>query len=82
MQVKQAITELAKLNMDANICLYWQTKPDDIHIYTWAWICDNFNLKMLSEFNDIFCNAIYSLKELYPYDVKIASGDVVFVEKK
>ena len=82
MQVKEAIVELAKLDMDADICMYWQTKPDDINVYAWGWICDNFNLEMLRKFNNVFCDAINSLKEAYPYDVRVASGDVVFVEKK
>jgi len=82
MQVKEAIVELAKLDMDADICMYWQTKPDDINVYAWGWICDNFNLEMLRKFNNVFSDAINSLKEAYPYEIGIASGDVVFIEKK
>lgn len=82
MQVKETIAALSKLDENAEICVYWQSRPDDIHIYTWAWICDNFKLEMLREFNNIFCNAIQSLKELYPYDIRVASGDVIFIEKE
>ena len=82
MQVKEAIAALSKLDETEEICLFWQAKPDDIHIYAWAWICEEFTLEILREFNDIFCNTIQSLKHLYPYDVRVASGDVVFVEKK
>ena len=82
MQVKEAIKALAILDMDEEICFLWQRKPDDIDRYTWGWICDNFNLEMLRKFNNVFCDAINSLKEAYPYDVRVASGDVVFIEKK
>jgi hypothetical protein len=82
MQVKEAIAELSKLNMAADICIHWKTKPDDIHIYTWGWVCDNFKVEMLSEFDKIFTDTIQSLKLLYPYDIRVASGDVIFLEKK
>ena len=82
MQVREAIAALYKLDIDEEICMFWQAKPDNINVYAWGWICDNFNLEMLRKFNNVFCDAINSLKELYPYDVKVASGDVVFVEKK
>ena len=82
MKVREAIEALAILDMDEEICHFWQRKPDDIHVYAWAWICDNFDLEMLREFNDNFCNTIQALKELYPYEIRVASGDVVFVEKE
>ena len=82
MQVREAIAALYKLNAEEEICMYWQAKPDNINVYAWAWICEEFTLEILREFNDTFCDTIQSLKHLYPYDVKVASGDVVFVEKK
>ena len=82
MQVKEAIKELSKFDMDSDICVFWQTKPDNIDIYAWSWICDNFNLEMLREFGNIFTKAIEKLKEMYPYVTEVASGDVVFVKKK
>jgi len=82
MKAKEAIAELYKLNGQEEICLFWQTKPDNINVYEWGWICDNFNLEMLRKFNNVFCDAINSLKKAYPYNVRIASGDVVFVEKE
>jgi hypothetical protein len=82
MQVKEAIAELKKLDMEADICIHWKTKPKEVHVYTWGWICDNFKLEMFSEFDSIFSDTIQSLKQLYPYDIKVSSGDVVFVEKK
>ena len=82
MKAKEAIAALYELNGQEEICIFWQTKPDDINVYAWGWICDNFNLEMLRKFNNVFCDAINSLKEAYPYDVRVASGDVVFVEKK
>ena len=82
MKVKEAIAALYKLNGQEEICLFWQTKPENINIYAWAWICDEFSLEILREFNNVFCDTIESLNKLYPYDVKVASGDVVFVEKK
>ena len=82
MQVKEAVKEISKFDMDSDICVFWQTKPDNIDIYTWSWICDNFNLEMLREFNNIFTQAIEALKEMCPYVTKVASGDVVFVPKK
>ena len=81
MQVKEAIEKLSKLDKELDICIHWETKPADIHIYTWAWICDNFGAEALRKFDNIFRNAIQSLKELYPYDVRVASGDVIFVER-
>ena len=82
MQVKEAITALYKLNDDEEICMYWQAKPNNINVYAWAWICEEFPLEISREFNNIFCDTIQSLNELYPYDVRVASGDVIFVEKK
>ena len=82
MQVREAIAALYKLDMDADICMYLETKPDDINIYAWAWICDKMSSSMLRKFDNVFSDAINSLKEAYPYEVKVASGDVVFVEKK
>lgn len=81
MQVKEAIEKLSKLDKDLDICIYWQQKPADIHTYTWAWICDNFDAEALRKFDNIFRESINALKELYPYDIRVASGDVVFVER-
>ncbi len=82
MQVKEAIKALAILDMDEEICFLWQRKPDDIDRYTWGWITDKFSTTMLRNRNDTFCQAIYDLKEKCPFIPKVASGDVVFVEKK
>ena len=82
MKAKEAIATLYKLNGQEEICMFWKTKPNDIDIYTWSWICDNFDLEMLQEFNNIFTQAIEALKEMCPYVTEVASGDVVFVPKK
>ena len=81
MQIKDAIRHLAKMDMDSDICILWSTKPSDMNVYTWAYICDNFNMEILKDQTCSFTKVIEKLRNEYPFQIQIASGDVVFVEK-
>ena len=81
MQVKEVISKLSNLDPETDICLFWKTKPDDIDRYTWGWISDNLNSEILLKFDYEFCKTIYDLKKQCPFTPKVASGDVVLVER-
>ena len=81
MQVKEVVSKLSNLDPETDICVYWQNKPKDIDIFTWSWICDNFDLKTLRKFNSEFVESIYILQKRCPFVPKVASGDVVLVER-